>query len=89
MNNRTLPALFLAVAVFSCGCSFELSGKHDQDIKRMEVEIETLQKHKAQLACLEEDIADLNRNLEKKREELKIFKSEYPDVVKSLNLTEQ
>lgn len=89
MNSRTLPAAWLAVVVFSCGCSFELSDKIDQEIKCMEVEIETLLKHKDQLASIAEEINELNRNLEEKRNKLKGLKSEYPDAVKSLNLTEQ
>lgn len=88
MNRKALLTVFLAAAILGGGCSFELSSPVDQEIKRLEVDIETLLKHKAQLASVVEDIAELNRNLEEKREELKIFKSEYPDAAKAVDSME-
>lgn len=85
IKSRFILIIIFSLVVFSfTGCDIETSESINEEINMLEMEIEHLQRQKAELANIHEEINELKKNLVAVKEEIENFKAENPETLEYL-----
>ena len=79
--NKPLLLILILLATFGAGCDMELTSQIEDEMLYIEKDIEALEKVKAQLPLIPEEIETLREQVAKRQGELDEFKIKHPDVV--------